>query len=52
MNIYHITYAPEDESLYLPEDVEEAVKIAKKYLLDVSCIRGDEELMFDVVRIY
>ncbi len=35
-----------------PEDVEEAVKIAKKYLLDVSCTRGDEELMFDVVRIY
>ncbi len=34
------------------EDVEEAVKIARKYLLDVSCIRGDEELMFDVVRIY
>lgn len=35
-----------------PEDVERGVEIARRYLMDVSCIRGDEELMFDVVRIY
>lgn len=35
-----------------PEDVERGVKIARRFLADVSCIRGDEELRFEVVRIY
>jgi pyruvate-formate lyase-activating enzyme len=35
-----------------PEEVEEAVGVARKYLLNVSCLRGDEKLKYRVVRIY
>ncbi len=35
-----------------PEEVEEAVEVAKKHLLDVSCLRGGEKLKYKVVRIY
>jgi len=34
------------------EEVEKAVRIARKYLINVSCIRGDEQLKFDVFRLY
>ena len=36
----------------MPKEVEEAVKVAKKYLLNVSCLKGDEKLKYEVVRIY
>jgi len=35
-----------------PEEVEKAVRIARRHLSNVSCIRGDEELKFDVFRLY
>jgi len=35
-----------------PEEVEAAVTAAKKHLLNVSCLRGDEELKYEVMRIY
>jgi pyruvate-formate lyase-activating enzyme len=35
-----------------PEEVENAVRIARRYLINVSCIRGDEELKFEVLRLY
>jgi len=35
-----------------PEEVEEAVGVAKKHLLNVSCLKGDEKLKYEVVRIY
>jgi pyruvate-formate lyase-activating enzyme len=35
-----------------PEEVEQAVEVAKKHLLNVSCLRGDEKLKYRVVRIY
>jgi len=35
-----------------PEEVEGAVKLARKHLLDVSCLKGDEKLKYEVVRIY
>jgi pyruvate-formate lyase-activating enzyme len=34
------------------EEVEEAVEVARKHLLNVSCLRGDEKLKYGVVRIY
>jgi pyruvate-formate lyase-activating enzyme len=36
----------------MPEEVEEAVRMAKSYLLNVSCLKGDEKLKYEVVRIY
>ncbi len=35
-----------------PEEVEEAVKEARKYLLNVSSLKGDEKLKYSVTRIY
>jgi len=35
-----------------PEEVEAAVEIAGRHLLNVSCLRGDEELKYEVLRIY
>jgi pyruvate-formate lyase-activating enzyme len=35
-----------------PKEVEEAVKEARKYLLNVSSLKGDEELNYSVIRIY
>jgi pyruvate-formate lyase-activating enzyme len=35
-----------------PEEVEKAVRIARRHLSNVSCLRGDEELKFDVFRLY
>ena len=35
-----------------PEEVGEAVGVAKKHLLNVSCLRGNEKLKYKVVRIY
>jgi len=35
-----------------PEEVEAAVAVARKYLLNVSCLKGDEKLKYKVVQIY
>jgi len=35
-----------------PEEVEEAVRMARRHLINVSCLKGDEKLKYKVVRIY
>lgn len=35
-----------------PKEVEEAVGAARKHILNVSCLKGDERLKYKVVRIY
>ncbi len=35
-----------------PEEVEEAASVARKYLLNVSCIRGDEVVKYEASRIF
>ncbi len=35
-----------------PEEMEEAVSIAARHLVNVSCLKGNEELKFEVVRIF
>lgn len=34
------------------EEIEEAVVESKKFLLNVSCLKGNEDLKFDVVRVF
>jgi pyruvate-formate lyase-activating enzyme len=34
------------------EEVEKAVEVAKKHLANVSCLRGDEKLRYEVVRVF
>lgn len=36
----------------LPTEMEEAMGVAGKYLSRVFCLRGDEELSFEVVRVF
>jgi pyruvate-formate lyase-activating enzyme len=36
----------------MPEEVEEAVRVARQHLLNVSCLKGDEKLKYEVMRIY
>ena len=35
-----------------PQEMEKAVRTARKYLLNVSCLTGNEGLKFDVLRVY
>ena len=35
-----------------PQEMEKAVSIAQKYLLNVSCLTGNEDLKFEVLRIF
>jgi pyruvate-formate lyase-activating enzyme len=35
-----------------PQEMEEAVNIARKYLLNVSCLTGNEDLKFEVLRVF
>lgn len=36
----------------MPEEVKEAVMVARQHLLNVSCLKGDERLKYEVVQIY
>ncbi|MDI6888164.1 MAG: radical SAM protein [Methanocellales archaeon] len=47
-------YTPVPETPWrapMKEEVESAVNIARKYLRNVSCLKGDESLKYEVVRI-
>jgi len=35
-----------------PEEMEEAVSAAGRYLVNVSCLKGNEDLKFEVLRIF
>lgn len=35
-----------------PKEVERAVTVAKRYLREVSCLRGDEDLRYEVLNIF
>ena len=35
-----------------PQEIEKAASIAQKYLLNVSCLTGNEDLKFEVVRVF
>jgi len=35
-----------------PREMEKAVSTARKYLLNVSCLTGDEDLKFEVLRVF
>jgi pyruvate-formate lyase-activating enzyme len=36
----------------MPEEVEKAVEVARKHLVNVSCLKGDERLKYKVLRVY
>ena len=35
-----------------PQEIEKAASIARKYLLNVSCLTGNEDLKYEVVRVF